>query len=188
MTRLALLALILLALILLAATPALAKEARGKTYRFPVPKVVETEVQRGSDHYTFRWGESPKTALLMIHLSPIQYAPKTFKSMIDTTEANTTRLLKAQANVTDVTTTRTDVALGPFKGTQIEWVVQHKTGPPIRSCSFVLYDGVQIWTGQLTAHSAGDVTKAHALLKRATRIGKRAAAKTGRDGTTDGHR
>jgi len=162
----------LVALALLAATPPPPKEAVGREYRFALPKGVTADTQNDkiTDFYTFRWGKPPTSVMCTIHLSAIKYTPKAFKTTVGVARENREELARRARKTADVKLTETEVTLGPFKGTQFELVTRYTTGRIRWSCSFLLNDGKHIWQGRLSPHTAEDIRKAHAILKTATRI------------------
>ena len=161
----------LVALALLAATPPPPKEAVGKNYRFVLPKGVTADTQNDkiTDFYSFRWSKPPTSVLCMIHVTSIKYTPKTFKTMVGIARQNREGMARRTRNA-NAKLTETEVNLGPFRGTQFELVTRYTTGRTRWSCWLLLNDGKHIWQGQLGPHSAEDIRKAHAILKTATRI------------------
>ena len=78
--------------------------------------------------------------------------------------------MKAQGQASEIETKRSDLTLGDFQGVELEFTIKHSAGTTIKQWIWILHDGTHAWNGQLTAHSAGDMTIAHKIIEQATRI------------------
>ena len=75
--------------------------------------------------------------------------------------------MSQQSNISDIQQTRHEVDLGPFTGTELEFVITHSAGLTIRQYIFVLHDGNRAWNGQLSANSTQDISRARMIMKSA---------------------
>ena len=159
----------LMALTLCWATTAFSKDVTGKTYCFTVPDDVTFKSHEKLEFYTFRWGKDKQLALFMLHVSPAPLPPGAIKPMVDVMEITFESQMKQQGQTADIEKKQTELDLGPFKGTQIEFIIKHTEGKTIRQYMFLLHDGSNVWNGQLTAPSANDIERARLIMKKAKR-------------------
>lgn len=162
-------AIVISTLALLFAISALSGEAKliGNSYDFTLPDDVTFESKKNMEFYSFRWGTPPNIALFMLNKYPVPITPKALKPMSDMMEITLEDQLKEKLKATDVQKKRTELDLGPFKGTQIEFTLKTPNGLTLRQYMFILHDGEDTWSGQLTAHGKDDIAKAHMILKNA---------------------
>jgi hypothetical protein len=143
----------------------------GETYQFTVPDEVQFESRGGGiEHYTFRWGEAPDMALLMLHANPAPMTPRAIKPMADMMEITFEDQLAAEGRTEQINKERTEISFGPFEGVQLEFVIETAGDRTVRQYMFIVHDGSRAWNGQLTALNERDIEKAHAIMESATPI------------------
>lgn len=162
----------LMALTLCWATTGFSKDVTGKTYRFTVPDDVTFKSHEKLEFYTFRWGTDKQLVVFMLNVNQTPLPLKAIKPMVELMEITFESTLKQQGQTAEFEKKQTELDLGPFKGTQIEFTIKHAEGKTIRQYTFLLHDGSNVWNGYLTTTSTNDddIKRAHLILKKTKRI------------------
>ena len=157
---------------LLFSITAFSKDVEGKTYRFTIPENAAFKYIEQLEMYDFQWHlPEGRSEFTFFRFNPTPSPFEDIYSVADLTGMKLENKLKQNEQITEAKQKKTEIDLGPFKGLEIEFLIQYEIGMTVKAYTLILHDGSHIWHGTLlSADSTNDLAQIHTILKTAKRI------------------
>lgn len=155
---------ILLTACLLLTHLTIAKEVLGKSYKFDVPEYVQFDSKSKSDSYTFKWGDNSSKSTMEV----IQYiengSPQVIESMAINMEMAMESLFNKFNLYEKVSKSRHETKFGKYEGKEIRFELNLKDKSKLYSTTFLLFDGINVWSVSLVSPKLEDTDFAKKIL------------------------
>jgi len=160
------------AAMVLFAAAAGAGQAQGPSYTFDLPEDVKFELaDEKAQLHLFRWGDETHNAVFMLYPQAAGWpaSDEMVESLVQTMVSGFEKQLDKHEELEIVSKSKDKVALGPFSGTRIKFVLHTEAADQeVHQHMLVLADEARhMWFGQLSATSEGDYATVEKILKSA---------------------
>jgi hypothetical protein len=158
-----------LTVVLLTVLACPAKNVSGKSYTFTLPQGVTCDVQNKPENYTFRWERDETYVLFKLTPHPVAIREEDIQLLVDLMGVEFENEMNKMPEVKQVRKSNRRLEAGPFKGPELEFIVETRQGKEERQYLFMLWDGERLLNGRLTKCNLDDLKKAHAILEKASK-------------------
>jgi len=129
----------------------------------PAGVIHESEDEIG--FHSFHWGTKDTAAVFMMSPHPAGLSLEMMDQMASDAAAQLEPALRKIEGVQNIQQEFRDIRAGEFSGKEICCTLRMSDGQTIYQSMYILWDGTQVWQGQLTGSKEEDRERVRSILK-----------------------